>query len=286
MNPSPDTNIIRKIQKLFALANNPNEHEAAAAMGKAQELLAQYNLDMATIQDAAPLSTPEEPRTKTPVANRSAMYEWQQQLWKAIAEANFCWHWVANDYSKSNKGVKRHKILGRESNVISVTLMGGYLCDTIERLLPYSNQERLSRSAVSWRTGCSARLIERIKEQAAKLRTQPEANSTALTIFNVAQREYEANYDALYGKGAYAKAKAYQEKQRDLAKQAEDTVETAAEMRKREAANERYWRRQEAKSRQRASRVDWVAYSQGVDAGSSISLNSQVPQGQKQGMLK
>lgn len=44
--------IISKIEKLLALAgNNPSETEAQAAMLKAQELMAQHNLDMAQFQD-------------------------------------------------------------------------------------------------------------------------------------------------------------------------------------------------------------------------------------------
>lgn len=42
-----NTNIADKIQKLLALAgNNPNENEAKAALLKAQQLMAQYNVDM------------------------------------------------------------------------------------------------------------------------------------------------------------------------------------------------------------------------------------------------
>lgn len=47
-------NIADKIQKLLNLAgNNPNEHEAKAALLKAQELMAQYNIDMDGIQTEA-----------------------------------------------------------------------------------------------------------------------------------------------------------------------------------------------------------------------------------------
>lgn len=51
--PQISDNTVRKIQLLLKLAERTegNETEAAAAMGKAQELLAQYNLDLATVQD-------------------------------------------------------------------------------------------------------------------------------------------------------------------------------------------------------------------------------------------
>jgi len=43
---------IRKIQKLLALSNSPNENEAALAMAKAQELLDRENLSMSEIKEA------------------------------------------------------------------------------------------------------------------------------------------------------------------------------------------------------------------------------------------
>lgn len=47
-----DNKIISKIEKLLALAgNNPSETEAQAAMLKAQQLMAEHNLDMAQFQD-------------------------------------------------------------------------------------------------------------------------------------------------------------------------------------------------------------------------------------------
>lgn len=48
-----EKNIISKIEKLLALAgNNPSEAEAQAAMLKAQQLMAQHNLDMAQFEEA------------------------------------------------------------------------------------------------------------------------------------------------------------------------------------------------------------------------------------------
>lgn len=47
-----NTKIISKIEKLLALAgNNPSENEAQAALLKAQQLMAEHNLDMAQFQD-------------------------------------------------------------------------------------------------------------------------------------------------------------------------------------------------------------------------------------------
>ena len=49
-NETPNTTVIAKIQKLLALGRRGGtEQEADAAMAKAQELLAKYNLDLAVV---------------------------------------------------------------------------------------------------------------------------------------------------------------------------------------------------------------------------------------------
>ena len=50
-------NIIKKIQKCFALAESPNENEAAVAADMAQRLLDKYNL---TMVDLASFESPSE----------------------------------------------------------------------------------------------------------------------------------------------------------------------------------------------------------------------------------
>lgn len=97
---APDS-IIRKIQKLLELANSPNENEAASAQGRAQELLQQYNLEVAIVKETAVAGGTvviEEKREETKV-NRSAAYQWQRDLWKTLATANFCFHWVMDEFT-------------------------------------------------------------------------------------------------------------------------------------------------------------------------------------------
>jgi Protein of unknown function (DUF2786) len=198
MNP-----IIEKIKKLFAMANSAknhdgssNEAEASAAMAKAQELLAKYNLDLHTVQDAATAAGQISAVDKREEAkiNRSAMYRWQQQFWKRIAEANYCFHWVSvvrEEYSgkdswgervTKNRKVKRHVILGGEANVAAVIAMGEYLTEVMERELPYTNAERLSNAAVSWREGMAERLAERIEAKMKSLKKNGFAASDGTQV--------------------------------------------------------------------------------------------------------
>ena len=119
LNPEISDSIVRKIQLLLNLAarTQGNEAEAAAAMAKAQDLLAQYTLDLATAQDRAVAGgtaarEQEAKRDYASAGNRSAMYRWQRDLVKAIAEANYCRYWVTEvtDYPTYKKGAARKEL--------------------------------------------------------------------------------------------------------------------------------------------------------------------------------
>lgn len=76
--------IIKKIEKLLALAEkNPNEHEAMAAAAKAQELIAKYNVDMASLG-----SSEEKPKIGTAAHTTGKGYKWRYKL-ATIISRNF-----------------------------------------------------------------------------------------------------------------------------------------------------------------------------------------------------
>ncbi len=312
--------VIRKIQKLLAKGSDSRlsggEAEAASYMEMAQSLLAKYNLDFAMVQDAAveggTVAPPPEAREKTRVS-RSAQYRWQRDIWKAIAEANFCWHSIVEVFDgKRGKGtskvrVKRHMILGTTSNVAAVRLMGEYLEDTMERILPFANRERLSRSAISWKSGCADRLIERIRAQAEDRKQAGDAGAgcTGLVLRSVYDREYAANYDVVHGTGMWAQRQirdaeweaGQEQRDREAAEYREKAEkarleflanESPADKAKREKreqaerikearASSRYSRSWNRQRREEASKVDREAYRSGSTAGNSINIGKQVP---------
>jgi hypothetical protein len=335
----PSESIVRKIQLLLNLGSRSegNEAEAAAAMARAQDLLAQYNLDLATVQDTLVVggTAAREAEEKRDYARskRSAMYKWQQKLVRTLAEANYCVYWVAEvseqayvapSYRSSKHGwedengkvtvrVKRHKVLGRLVNTTAVMIMVDYLLDTIERLLPYPNNERLSRDANAWREGCADRLVERIRAKAEAMRTADYATQgeaaycTAIQVADLAKKEEAGNYDAQYGAGAWARklareaeaaanrpallAKWALEAKENEAKEAaiiaaETSSQKAARLREEEAAarkNERWWRTCQARAEREAAREeakrDSAAYREGRRKGDAIGLDSQVGAG-------
>lgn len=310
--------VIEKIKKLFALANRPtgndgtaNQDEAASAMAMAQQLLAKYNLDLAQIKDSetkAATANNSGPREKVKIS-RSAQYLWQQKFWKALAEMNFCFHWVVQvreDHKSSRTGkdyriAKRHVILGSAANVAVVTMMGEYLTEVLERELPYAQQERLSRSALSWREGAAERLIERLQEKAEAMKangfTQDGSAVTALAVQDLHVKEYAANYDATYGAGAYARMKANsarweKEAQERHDRQAKERAtllagetpaqrstrerKEAREAAKQEARDAAWWNRYYRKQERQEARRDLTAYARGIKKANSVNLDAQI----------
>jgi hypothetical protein len=322
--------IIRKIQLLLQLGQQKrgndgasNENEAAVAMAKAQELLTKYNLDLATVGSAqveGGTAAQDETREQMKSA-RTAMYNWQVRLCKAICEANFCWHWVTICYEKEQRTgnmvkvheharkVKRHVILGRKANQMVAQMMYEYLADTIENVVPYKGRERLSSSANSWREGCAERLIERIQAKSRDMRTKDTvaseqgAGCTAMVVRDLFEKEYIRNYDANYGDGAYARSlqldaeAAEEEKQEEEERKqllANETDEER-ELREREEAraeeaarkrSEKYWEAEARRERKAESRRDWRAYSAGREKGNDIGLDAQLNSSNVKGKLK
>lgn len=323
--------VIRRIQKLLQAAQYAgdgtiSQEEASLAMARANELMLKHNLEMAMVQAThvagGTVSAPEEKREKTRIS-RSAQYRWQRELWKTIAEVNFCWHSVIRVYegkrgtksTTSRVPVKRHMLLGRESNVTVARMMGEYIEDTMERLVTveggFTNQERLSRSAISWKSGCAERIAERLMERFQMMQSPatnaPDTGCTSIALRDVVAMEYEANYDARYGRvGAYKQnliqEAEWQERQAERQAKAEaDRIqaekdwaaylltESPAEKKKREKkeqkeriANARYWERQDRKYENQqwreASKVDSEAVERGRRAGNKVGLDTQVPE--------
>ena len=235
---------IRKIEKLLALAgNNPNEAEAAAAMAKVQELLAQYNLDMASVGDA-----PAD-KSRGDVRLKGGLYKWQRSLWKAVAELNFCMYWSTYEIDMTKKAVYvdrygdrrmgrktfKHKVLGRKVNVVSTQIMAEYLEQAIERLvrdrLEQDHTQFFTRWAASYREGVADRLQSKLYKRRQELQAEEERRereraaqsrhpaaaptSSGVDLATYTQSEYDANIDHLYGEGTSARwaAERYQAEQ-------------------------------------------------------------------------
>lgn len=294
--------IIQKIQRLLVIGGGSvastmtdaqrkaTEIEANAAMGKVQELLAQYNLSLAEIAQApgSSKSATEEGKRVKETHKRGAMYKYQQDLWSTIAHCNYCWHWLTPVMKNGRKVNNKHYFVGSEANVMAVTLMGDYLEATINRLCPWQGKDCVSRSAISWKEGCATRLRSRLldmkmeRERASDEVKANESGSTAIALRDVTQAEYEKNYDFLYGEGAYARLL---ERRRLREAEAETTVtvvapkETEKERIKREAKEKRDQARWDKKHAKQWANKDIKAWYAGHEKGAEIGLDAQVSGG-------
>lgn len=113
---SADAKILDRVKKLLALAESSNEHEAALAMSKAQELMATYGLTEATIR----LSDIGHADVHSQFSV-SQMKPYELMLMNGIAQAfqtRLLWgksHSLASHIGKSVYG--RFTFVGRKANV-------------------------------------------------------------------------------------------------------------------------------------------------------------------------
>lgn len=218
----PNASTINKIRKLMALADKKSgatEHEALAATAKVQELLQEYGLSMAEIE-AGGGSTGDDGKREKTVIKRSSMYRWQRELMETIAEANFCMHHIKEERDeKTGRWTKRHQLIGRSVNVISVQLMYDYLVTTMKKLVKEAGHAPGTHNEQDyhfWLEGCSERLRERIEERArqSKIKSERKAREeekrrqhpayagsgkNALVLSDVYHNEEELNLDLHYG---------------------------------------------------------------------------------------
>ena len=112
--------VIAKIRKLLAMADgNANEHEAAVAASKAQELLEAYNLDMAIIGRKTGTHAPRNDKKRA-----GGLYKWQRDLWFATATLNFCKYYYFRGLVAGSQ--YEHQLIGSHVNVVSTEVMANW----------------------------------------------------------------------------------------------------------------------------------------------------------------
>lgn len=232
-----DRKVMEKIQKLLdKAASTTFDEERTSLQAKAQELMTQYNLDAALIErETGKEGKREELKT------RGGFYQYQRDLWQAVAELNFCLYWTQLHYVPQFKHLiergmserrpqKRHRLIGRVVNTTATKVMASYLEQCIERsvreTLNIPSSKQFSTEAHSFRKGVTEELIDKIsarykaqlsKEAAAKARAAAQqgsaasataSTSTAISLVDYEQSEEDANQDFIHGAGYSARQRA------------------------------------------------------------------------------
>jgi hypothetical protein len=157
--------IIEKIQKLLRLSKSKNEHEAALAAARAQELLAKYNLDEADLTER---EIPKEACTaKTETVKKPA--GWVYILASSVAGAFDCSYFHSSWYGTIN-------FIGVDADHEIANFTFGYLYRTINRLasgfMAKSQQKRLTAKGkkkvrLSYCLGAAQVVSQRLQQQKA-----------------------------------------------------------------------------------------------------------------------
>lgn len=270
-----ETDAIRRAEKCFRLAaraGTPEEAATANAMG--QEIMLAYNISMAMLEEHG-----GDKGKRQDEKLRGGQYEFQRNLWKEVAELNFCIYFNIVEQIKVPRWEKRkapdvgfkrvydlkrirtHRLVGRVVNVKSAMVMADYLEQAIERITKEEiagNGEHLySKWAMAFREGIVDTVTEKIAdrrkhlvdeekrtarraEAAARAATDGEiSTATAVTIASVKSAEWEANMDIVDPEWRAKKA-AQEERDANHAKWRREQQQKEAESKRR--ANERWTR--------------------------------------------
>ena len=115
--------IIEKVQKLLALGQSPNEHEAQRAIEHAQRLLLKYNMTMNDVKIAA------DDVKETIIENGKRASTWKSSLLNVIAEFNYGTFLIY-----SGGGNFKYSVIAKEVNFIVIKNMYEYLVEAIDRM--------------------------------------------------------------------------------------------------------------------------------------------------------
>lgn len=186
--PQDAQRVIEKIRKLLDLAKSTNSigdiHMAAAAAGKAQELIERYNIEAAMLFD-------EKPDKAAPIVQR-VIYQrppgkgrvptWILRLAGGIADANRIYYWYnASDRIKSGTITAA----GTTDNLDKATILLNWLKEEVDRLYLEEKPDNLARGhgkrwSNSFRLGAvetiNKRMMQAVKEVQQAMRQLPTAD--------------------------------------------------------------------------------------------------------------
>ena len=303
--------ILQQIQKLLQLASkNTNEHEAGAAMAKAQELLERHNLTYEAVTSA---NVGAGAREKTAV--EGGYYDYERELWEDVASLNFCLYWhswkwnldgIKNAKGHVSKRLYFHNLVGRKVNIAATQAMASYLLQasarmTHERVRGVNDTFKFDNWANSYRRGIVARICQKLRVKRNDSVAEDEARrarehrtstggstSTTLSLMTYVDKETDANLDFIYGEGYSAKkaseraeaAAKEMQRRRGYTRWAAAHPEEAAA---REKSVSRHRRR--GRSNRSSTKIDYGAYWSGYDDGENLSIDHQVDRPKPAGLL-
>lgn len=190
--------VIDRIRKLLALSESANEHEAALAAERAQELLARYNIDLFEVEDVEE----EQPVERDSSETRSQV--WRRHIYQAVAKMYFCVYYfesIQRPSSESTRGFVRrdlHFFTGQLHNIHVAKMVAAYLCATIIRLANNGStscpKRERARYKKSFHNACAFRLSQRIRQRVERTRQTETPTSDGRNLPALASLYDQAMY--------------------------------------------------------------------------------------------
>lgn len=144
--------IAKRVRKIMALANNnPNEAERDVALRHAANLLAKYNLDMSTIENAPGVDDVGE--TMPPLCTE----KWAMHIVQGICKLYYCQCFISSTESK-----KQSVIVGTKANTAIAGEMAYWAIESVRK--ESNRQFKNATERRSFRLGAAIRLYHRAME--------------------------------------------------------------------------------------------------------------------------
>jgi len=163
--------IIDRIKKCLALADSPNENEAALAMKRAQELMAKYNVELRHVKGAS-----EEDEFQEVVGAKSGKKACEYVFVFEIARKFFRVEIFESAGRRRGKGAGwTYWVCGRPADIAIAEHVIEYLQQTFRREWQrYRRQQGLTGSAVAHRHGFQMGMFQGLRDKLALSQAQIE----------------------------------------------------------------------------------------------------------------
>lgn len=295
---SVDAKVIERIKKLLALAgNNPNEHEAASAAARAQELMQEHDLSMESVSTKVDARTAGIGRTdRTTLRERGKPGGWKVDIFRAVGDTSDCWVYIVGDVGRAQTGY----LIGRKTDTELARYIFEFLVREIERLQQAFGATRWDelreyarfhgitthdaerdfssmgkhplRAKDSWVRGAVESVVRSLYDAKRERTTSDRAN--ALVVHKEAGIK-----DWWAQQNGYADWEDYRAKTSTPSTVVASKPPTKREMAKWEAARRRADRKEQTERNRLDRRTDWDALNQGLRDGKRIRVNPGVGHG-------
>ncbi len=212
-----DERKLQIIANLLRLKESDNEHEAAQAAKRAQEMMLKYGYteaDLTSLKDPAASAGPTiVEREDKPAIRLGYVPPWKARLLNVICRANacipikYCKHIQKPDGTWFGKRGRMHReyvytVLGPEQRVPLVLSLYWHLEGAIKGLQK-QYKGRGQKWLNAWRHGVVDMISKRLREAKEEVR---KSDSTAIVLVDRDQAAVEAHADKHYGKAKAARS--------------------------------------------------------------------------------